>query len=363
MSESALLIKKHPSQGGQQLVEVTLNSAKSLNALNEEMIAGLLQYLPQWEADDTVMAVIMRGAGDRAFCAGGDIRALYAAMAAGDESIGQQFFNAEYSLNLLLHEMQTPVIVWGNGYVMGGGMGLLQGASLRIGTQSSRLAMPEVSIGLFPDVAASYFLRQLKDGLGLFLGLTGAMVNATDALELGLIDALLADADYPVLVDALLALPDVSNQAQAVAIKHLIDALSSPDMAPESNLAPHHSDLVAALNHADLSQIVAALSQLKGQSKWLDKAISSMERGSPMSMHLCYRQFQAQVPSVKQALLQEYVIAANGTRKGEFQEGIRALLIDKDQQPKWRYSSVETVPEAWIDSFYSHNNIIKADFE
>ncbi|HIG36964.1 MAG TPA: enoyl-CoA hydratase/isomerase family protein [Oceanospirillaceae bacterium] len=359
----ALLIKQHLTTAGQQLIEVTLNTPKSLNALNEDMIVGLLEHLPKWEADPQVMAIIMRGAGDRAFCAGGDIRQLYAAMAAGQEAKGQQFFDAEYTLDLMLHEMHTPVLVWGNGYVMGGGMGLLQGASIRIGTPSSRLAMPEVSIGLFPDVAASYFLRQLKDGLGLFLGLTGAMVNATDALDVGLLDVIVAEDDYARLLAQLQSLPLQQPSEQAQTIHQVVQHMTLAEGAPESDLADHRQALMQALGHENLVQVVEAISQLKGRSKWLDKAIGAMERGSPTSAHLCFRQFNSNVPSVKAALLQEYILGVNGTRKGEFQEGIRALLIDKDQKPQWRYSSVEQVPEAWINSFYSHENIINASFE
>jgi len=364
MTESALLVSSHPTKSGQEVLEVTLNSPKSLNALSSEMIDILLEKLPAWDGDPDVIAIVIRGMGERAFCAGGDIRHLYQAMQKGETKQGQAFFNLEYSLNLVMHRMQTPLLVWGQGYVMGGGMGLLQSAGFRIGTHSSRLAMPEISIGLFPDVGASYFLRKTPDGLGLFLGLTGATVNGTDARQLNLVDALLVDSDYSALLRQLQNLPKQTNAEHLQSIQKLIQGLESEfNNKPPSDIMPHKDLIIAALAAEDLNTVFSNLQKLRGLSKWLDKAIAAMESGSPTSLHLTFRQLRQAPQNLTQAFVKEYVLAVNSTLKGEFQEGIRALLIDKDRQPKWRFAKVEDVPQFWLDSFYQGDNILKPDFE
>lgn len=364
MTEAAILVDSHSTQAGQKIIEVTLNAPKSLNALSGEMINILLAQLPLWESDPSVAVVVMRGMGDRAFCAGGDIRHLYQAMQRNETEQGQAFFNLEYSLNLALHRMQTTLLVWGQGYVIGGGMGLLQGAGLRIATYSSQLIMPEVSIGLFPDVGASFFLQKVPDGLGLFLGLTGVAVNGTDARELNLVDALLADSDYSVLLQQLQNLEKHTNTEHLKSIQKIVQNLESKaNNAPPSDILPHKQSIIDAVAAQDLNTIFSNLQKLRGLSKWLDKAIETMENGSPTSLHLTFRQLRQAPQDLVRGLVQEYVLAVNSTLKGEFQEGIRALLIDKDQQPKWRYSKVKDVPQAWVDGFYQRHNIAKPNFE
>jgi enoyl-CoA hydratase/carnithine racemase len=364
MTESAILVDSHSTQAGQKIIEVTLNAPKSLNALSGEMINILLAQLPLWESDPSVAVVVMRGMGDRAFCAGGDIRHLYQAMQRNETEQGQAFFNLEYSLNLALHRMQTTLLVWGQGYVIGGGMGLLQGAGLRIATYSSQLIMPEVSIGLFPDVGASFFLQKVPDGLGLFLGLTGVAVNGTDARELNLVDALLADSDYSVLLQQLQNLEKHTNTEHLKSIQKIVQNLESKaNNAPPSDILPHKQSIIDAVAAQDLNTIFSNLQKLRGLSKWLDKAIETMENGSPTSLHLTFRQLRQAPQDLVRGFVQEYVLAVNSTLKGEFQEGIRALLIDKDQQPKWRYSKVKDVPQAWVDGFYKRHNIAKPNFE
>jgi enoyl-CoA hydratase/carnithine racemase len=364
MTETAVLVNSYPTEGGQQIIEVTLNAPKSLNALSGEMIGLLLAQLPSWEDDPDVAVIVLRGAGERAFCAGGDIRQMYAAMQVGEIETCQTFFNLEYSLDLMLHRMQTPLLVWGQGYVMGGGVGLLQGAGLRFATHSTRLAMPEVSIGLFPDVGASYFLHKVPEGLGLFLGLTGAVLNGTDARELNLVDALLSDADYDVLLKSLQNLPKQTNNEQLSSIRKLVKDLEAmAEGAPTSDLAPHKRSIINALTAQDLNVIFSELQKLKGVSRWLDKAIATMESGSPTSLHLTFRQLRQAPQELEKSFVQEHVLAVNSCRKGEFLEGVRALLIDKDQRPQWRYDTISEVPNEWIDSFYQSQNIAKPDFE
>jgi enoyl-CoA hydratase/carnithine racemase len=364
LSDGPLLVQAHTTTAGQQVVEVILNAPNALNALNGDMVDLLLQHVPAWEADENVIAIVMRGSGSKAFCAGGDVRQLYHEINQGNLDVGETFFNHEYTMDLMLHRLSTPLLVWGSGYVIGGGMGLLQGAAIRIGTHSSRLAMPEITIGLFPDVGASYFLRQVPDDLGLFLGLTGAMLNGTDGRQLGLLDALLDEEDYQDVIQALQAMPRQSQAATLEKAQEHIERLESKanNDAHVSNIQSHRANIIAALNQPDLANIVASLSLLKGQDKWLDKAIQTMEQGSPTSLHLFYRAFNAAFTNITEALLQEYIVGVNAARLGEFKEGVRALLIDKDRQPKWRYATVEDTPTVWIDQFFITDNVAPAHF-
>ncbi|MCO4838225.1 MAG: enoyl-CoA hydratase/isomerase family protein [Oceanospirillaceae bacterium] len=364
LSQGPLLVKAHTTHAGQQVVEVILNAPEALNALNGDMVDLLLVHVPVWEADENVIAIIMRGAGAKAFCAGGDIRQLYHEMAKGSQDVGEIFFNHEYEMDVMLHKLTTPFLVWGSGYVIGGGMGLLQGAALRLGTHSSRLAMPEVTIGLFPDVGASYFLRQVPDNLGLFMGLTGAMLNGTDARQLGLLDGLLHEGHFEHIM---MSLADMPKQSSADTLSQLtllvaeLEAKASHE-APVSNLNPHRQSIMAALGQEDLAAIVASLVSLKGQDKWLDKALQTMVNGSPTSLHLFYYAFSQNFTNVVDALRHEYIVGVNAARLGEFQEGVRALLIDKDRNPSWRYDTVENTPKAWLDQFFVTENVAEAHF-
>lgn len=364
LSHGPLLVQSHRTIAGQQVVEIILNAPEALNALNGAMVDLILQKMPVWEADENVIAIVMRGSGMKAFCAGGDVRHLYHEINKGNKHVGESFFNHEYAMDLMLHRLTTPLLVWGSGYAIGGGMGLLQSAAIRIGTHSSRVSMPEITIGLFPDVGASYFLRQVPDGLGLFLGLTGAMLNGTDARQLGLLDALLTDDDYPEILQLLTNMPRQSQKKTLEKAQHLISSLETKASATAnaSNLQSHRQSIVAALKQPDLVSIVANLTLLKGQDPWLDKVIQTMEHGSPTSLHLFYRAFNAGFTNVADALLQEYIMGVNATRLGEFKEGVRALLIDKDRKPQWRYASVEAIPSTWIDEFFTTKGVAQAHF-
>ena len=174
---------------GARIGVASLDAEKSLNALSLPMINALSDQLDAWAKEPQIVCVLLRGNGVKAFCAGGEVRSLVEACRAHPGEVpplAAQFFAAEYRLDFNLHTYPKPLICWGHGYVLGGGMGLLQGASIRIVTPSSRLAMPEISIGLYPDVGASWFLSRLPGKLGLFLGLTGAHMNGRDAIDLDL---------------------------------------------------------------------------------------------------------------------------------------------------------------------------------
>ncbi|MDX3773607.1 enoyl-CoA hydratase/isomerase family protein [Chromatiaceae bacterium AAb-1] len=344
---------------GRKIAVATLNSEKSLNALSLPMVELLLPQFQQWQADPDVVMVFLQGSGDKAFCAGGDIRDLYQAMKASPGEYTpyvENFFTREYRLDYLIHTYQKPILVWGNGIVMGGGLGLMAGASHRVVTASSRIAMPEMAIGLYPDVGASWFLNRMPQGCGLFLGLTGASINAADARFIGLADHFILHEQKAALLQKLQQV----NWGGTVALNHqkLSDTLramedSSRNQLPLSQLRPHQEAITALAELTTLPQVIAAIHNMAGDDNWLQKAKASLSYGSPITAHIVFRLLQlGQTQILADSFRLELGLSVQCAKLGEFQEGVRALLIDKDQQPKWLYNTTEQVPQAVVEELF-----------
>lgn len=339
------------THNGKKIGVATLNSEKSLNALSLPMVESLLPKLTAWQADPAIAMVILQGAGDKAFCAGGDIRDLYKAMSENPGTYApyvEEFFRKEYTLDYLIHTFEKPVLVWGNGIVMGGGLGLMAGASHRVVTATSRIAMPEMAIGLYPDVGASWFLNRMPPGCGLFLGLTGASINAADAKFIGLADHFLMHDRKAALLDKLLAV----KWGETVALNHqkLSDILRSEEdqcrtHMPLSHIRPHQQ-AIAELDKLDnLSIVIAAINAMHGDDSWLAKAKASLAYGSPITAHIVFELLKlGQSKILADSFKLELGISVQCGKLGEFREGVRALLIDKDQKPNWKYKTVSDVP-------------------
>lgn len=339
---------------------LTLNKPKALNALDLEMAGIMLDALQQWQSRNDIVAVVIDAAGEKAFCAGGDIVSMYKSMVEANGQIPQfleTFFKTEYTLDYTIHNYSKPIVVWGSGIVMGGGMGLLCGASHRVVTETSRLAMPEITIGLYPDVGGSYFLPRLLGKSGLFLGLTGGQMNGTDARYVGLADALVASSEKSNLLNSLLEYPwnETDSESLAGSVTTIIDSLKKPDLSPSSNVEPN-MPLINSLCAADsVSGVVNAIlrADMK-EDKWLSRAQSTLAKGSPITMHLVYEQCQKGAEmTLADCFRMEANMSCRCGESGEFQEGVRALLIDKDMSPKWKYKTVEDVPEDVIEHFFS----------
>lgn len=358
-SVAPVLYQELTSVNGKKIAVATLNSEKSLNALSLPMVESLLPQMLQWKADPQVALVVLQGAGDKAFCAGGDIRDLYQAMKDQPgtyQPYVEDFFTKEYRLDYLIHTFDKPVLVWGNGIVMGGGLGLMAGASHRVVTATSRIAMPEMAIGLYPDVGASWFLNRMPAGCGLFLGLTGASINAADARFIGLADVFICHEQKAELLDKLLTV----NWGNTVALNHqkLSDVLRAQEdgcrtQMPLSQIRLHQDAISKLPEQADLAGVMAAIDAMQGEDKWLLKAKDSLRYGSPITAHIVYRLLQlGQSLILADSFRLELGLSVQCAKLGEFQEGVRALLIDKDLQPKWQYPDVSTVPQAVIDELF-----------
>ncbi|PHR82514.1 MAG: enoyl-CoA hydratase [Colwellia sp.] len=347
------------SVNGKKIAVITLNSPKSLNALSVEMIKLIYPKLKQWQMQDDIVAVFLQGEGEKAFCAGGDIVYMYNDIIAdkGNFSPGvENYFAIEYELDHFIHTFNKPFIVWGNGIVMGGGLGLMVGGSHRIVTENSRIAMPEISIGLYPDVGGSYFLNRMPNNCGMFLGLTGASINAADAKYCHLADYFVASDNKGSLMEQLTQL----DWQDSIEINH--DKLSSLltnfekdsiSQLPESKLAEHEMLIKQVTRFDNLTAIFDEILAVETEDKWFVRAQKSLKRGSPLSASLTFQQIKCGASlSLADCFRMELNLSVKSGKFGEFSEGVRALLIDKDNSPKWHFSSLETVDKKVIDWFF-----------
>lgn len=338
---------------GARIGVATLEAAKTLNALTLAMIETLDAQLRAWADDPRIVCVLLRGEGPKAFCAGGDVRALAQACREQPGSVpalAATFFASEYRLDHRLHKFPKPLLCWGHGHVLGGGMGLLQGANVRIVTPSSRLAMPEVSIGLYPDVGASAFLHRLPGKLGLFLALTGSPLNARDALDLGLADRFVGEDRQGALIDELLQLN--WQEQTGLQLNSLLRAEQHCARAelPEAQWLPRREMIDELLDVADPVAAWQALGTLASHADPLLAAAGERVRqGCPLTGHLVWEQRRrARTLSLAQVFQMEYAMSLNCCRHPEFSEGVRARLIDKDNQPRWHWPDIARIPPAVV---------------
>jgi enoyl-CoA hydratase/carnithine racemase len=355
VSDSVVLFETLPSTSGKKIAIATLNAEKSLNSLSLAMVDRLHPQLTAWENDATIACVILRGEGAKAFCAGGDVVQLYQSACAKDD-VAAQFFEREYRLDHQIHVYKKPLIVWGNGIVMGGGLGLMSGASHRVVTESSRIAMPEVTIGLYPDVGGTWFLNRTPGRTGLFLALTGASINAADALFIGLADRFIAHEKYAAVVAALTATQwDLAIEKHAGQVSHVLRELER-DCLPQLPASPVriHFDLIQQLcDGDDIDAIVANILGWSGDDKWLQRAVKTLATGCPTTIHLVDQQFKrGKNLSLREAFQLELILSINCMRYENFREGVRALLIDKDNQPKFVPATLAEVKADFIAAHF-----------
>lgn len=354
---SCVIFKEHPTACGKKIVEIILNAERALNALAFEMIELIQPALDSYRDDDSVVAIILDSVGEKAFCAGGDVVSLYHALQKeSGVDFAADYFTKEYHLDYQIHTYPKPIIAWGAGIVMGGGLGLLSGCSHRIVTESTMIAMPEVTIGLYPDVGASWFLNRSPGRTGLFLGITGQRINAADAKFVGIADRLLDNAQKDSFMTRLLAQSwQQADQAGATISGILRELEASSETKNQRSLVREHFDLIEQLTDVDdVNQLMSNLNSLETEDKWLIKAQKAVAHGSPISIAMIYRQFYATKHlSLKEAFISELALSTQCCAIGEIAEGIRALLVDKDGQPNWQFKCVEDVTEEFLDQMFS----------
>lgn len=349
-----VLLEERITRDGHVLGVATLNSERSLNSLSLDMIRLLQPALERWAADPRVVAVFLQGAGEKAFCAGGDVRRICLRVRENgiDDGYAREFFEEEYRLDYFIHRFPKPFIVWGTGIVMGGGIGLMSGASHRIVTESSRLAMPEITIGLYPDVGGSYFLSRLPGRLGLFLGMTGANLNARDALFAGFGTHAVAAARREAFLQAL---ADVAWSADAMEHGQQVSGVLAAEplpALPEGQLEPRLSIINSRAAADGLAELHAALTT-PSDDPWLQRTADSLAKGSPTSAALILQQWQrGRSMELADVFREELILSVQCARHPDFIEGVRALLVDKDNTPRWQPATVADVSDEWLAGHY-----------
>jgi len=332
---------------------VTLDRPKALNALNLEMCRRLLTQLEAWAADPAVKAVVVRGAGGRAFCAGGDVRAVAASTVeprgAGPERLSREFFRAEYALNHRIHHFGKPYISLVDGICMGGGLGLSIHGSYRVVTEKLVLAMPETGIGLFPDVGGGWFLPRFPGESGTYLGLTGARCGAADAMWLGYGTHHVESARLDSVLEALVRAEWGAGPASAV-VERILSSFHAD--AGTSVLATHHAAMdrcFAAERVEDIQQALEAEGTAWAQQTW-----ATLVHMCPTSLKVSLRQLRmGRKRNYDEMVAVEYRLSQSMTARADFREGIRAVLVDKDNKPRWHPGTLGDVTEADVEACFA----------
>jgi enoyl-CoA hydratase/carnithine racemase len=360
-SEAPVLFEERATEHGKRIGIATLNAPKTLNGLSLEMARLLDGQLHAWANDTGIALVVLQGAGEKAFCAGGDLHSLYRSMldyrTAGHSDVRQNdyasnFFAVEYRLDYRIHTYPKPVLCWGHGIVMGGGIGLMAGASHRVVTERSKLAFPEITIGLYPDVGGTWLLHRVPALGGLFLALTGAPLNAGDAIYAGMADVHIADQRREEVFSALVRTDWSDERAKnAQRLTALLgEYASSPASGP---LQQHHALIADMCAHETLEQITDAIRSNTADDSWLTTARETLAAGSPGSARVAYAlQRRADTLSLADVFRLEYIVSLHCAAHGDFAEGIRALLIDKDRQPHWQPKTLAEATAAWAQTFF-----------
>jgi len=343
-----------------KIVRVTLNIVAPLNSLNLEMVDLLQAQLDSWAQDDSIAAVFIEGAGEKAFCAGGDVQALHASSAGtpgGPCDYAETFFAREYRMNYTLHTYAKPLICWGHGIVMGGGLGVMAGCSHRVVTERTRIAMPEVTIALFPDVGGSWFLNHMPGKAGEFLALTGASINAADAIYTGIADRFIASDHKQAVFEALLAESWADNERDNHArVRHVLRPFAEQSIGaiPAGQVEPHMATINALCDGDSVHHIIDNITRLDAEDPWLAKARDGLAHGSSLAARWIHHQlWVTRHASLKEVFQAEILLATNIMRHPEFAEGVRALLIDKDRNPQWQYTTSRDVPDAALEKFFT----------
>lgn len=313
---------------------ITLTRPKALNALNYAMCLEIDAALTAWENDPAVALVILDAEGEKAFCAGGDIAEMYHAGKAGDLAPARNFWRDEYRMNARLAGYPKPVVSFMQGFTMGGGVGLGGHVSHRVVGDSSQIAMPECGIGLVPDVGGTLILAKAPGQLGAYIGLTGARLNAGDAIVAGFADDYLPEDQWDGMKTCLMITGNADH----------LKAAARP--APAGNLTANREAIDRLFAPSSIPGIFAAL-EAEG-SDFATATLKTLRRNSPLSMAATLQIIRSLTPqaTIKDALQAEYRFTWRSQQHSDFQEGVRAAIIDKDRQPRWRHSAPDQVSAA-----------------
>lgn len=341
-SEPELIVRREGSAG-----VLRLNRPQAINALTLGMVRGIDTALTAFAADPEVALVLIEGAGERGFCAGGDIRGLYESSRAGGD-LGPVFWREEYILNARIARYPKPYVAYMDGFVMGGGVGVSAHGSHRIATEKTRFAMPETGIGFFPDVGGTWLLTRVPGELGTYFGLTGATMNGDDAVFAGCADAVVPTARWPELRAALTA---VHIGANAQDVTATVAHFATP--AAQGPVAAQHHRIDRLFAHDRVEDIVAALE--RDGSDFARAALKLLAQKSPTSLKVALKLLRAarNASSLEECLIREYRASLEVFVSDEFREGVRAAVIDKDRNPQWQPARLEDVDDAIVGRYFA----------
>jgi len=331
---------------------ITLNRPQALNALNLPMIRAMDAQLVTWADDKNIQAVAVRGAGDRAFCSGGDVKAVaLEVQGGGNSTLGRDFFREEYILNHRIFTYPKPYIALVNGIVMGGGKGISAHGSHRVVTENTLFAMPETNIGFFPDVGGGYFLPRCPGRTGEYLALTSKRIKAIDTVYIGFGTHFLPSEHITPALDAFADIKWDDRQKPAAQITQVLDQLCAPPPG-ESEIAPNREAIDRFFGHETMEEIASALD--KDDSAFAAETRNAIYGMSPTSLKVALRQIRlGGQMNFADVMTMEYRLSQRMIRQHDFYEGIRAALIDKDRQPKWQPPRISDVPDAAVEACFA----------
>ena len=346
---------KSEGQTGQDLIIKTegavgvirLNRPKAINAITLEMVRGISTALDVFEADPSIGLVLIEGEGERGLCAGGDIRTLYDSIRQGGD-LGKVFWREEYIVNARIASLAKPYVAYMNGMVMGGGVGLSAHGAHRVVTETTKLAMPETGIGFFPDVGGTWLLSRAPGELGTYFGLTGAMMNAADAIRCKLADVIITTARWEEARAALCRLGPGTNNGQ---IRGVLSHFASPK--EEGTVERQKALIDRTMAFETVEDIMAALA--RETDPFAQTTRQTLQEKSPTSLKVTLRLLRAarHSASLEECLLREYTAALEVFVSRDFPEGIRAAVIDKDRSPKWSPATIAEVTPAMVDAYFT----------
>lgn len=345
MSAESNLIIEHRGEIGL----ITLNRPEALNALSLGMIRGIREVLANWRDDPAIGAIVFRGAGDRAFCAGGDVKKVYEAGIGIDDpvlktTLARTYFADEYRMNREMFHYPKPLIAYMNGITMGGGFGVAGACKIRIACENTIFAMPEVGIGFFPDVGSIYTLTRCPAKAGLWLALTGASIGAADMMALGLATDYMQADQFGTALEQMVEMGDPT----------VIEQFSIPHDGQSAKLAPRLNEIEKIFSFNSVEEIVAALKE--GGGDFAAETLKTILTRSPTSLKLTLAYFNRMAGASFDAVTaMDYRLAIGCMQGHEFYEGIRAALIDRDKAPKWRPASLESVQNDVIENYFMND--------
>ena len=330
---------------------ITLNRPDRLNALTYPMVQKINEHLNSWETKESINCIVIEGAGDRSFCAGGDVvqlRKEVLELGGPPTDLSRSFFYDEYTLNYKISNYKKPFIALINGFTMGGGVGISMHGSHVVASEKTMFAMPETAIGLFPDVGGGFLLGQLDGGIGAWLALVGAKLKAYDLVKLGLATSFVNSNEVHNLRKRIIANSPINNQE----VSSVINSFSSKPDFEESLLKDNETIIKEVFSHDTVEEIFESCKQASS-SKFIEMQFNELKHKSPTSLKISLKQLRAAKDmSLKDELIMEYRMVQNCLEAGDFFEGVRAMLVDKDRKPNWKPSTIEEVDNDRVNNFF-----------